>query len=119
MLYLKGGNLLGTTQRIKGVAEVNNMIQVQYLIVRAVLLHPKALQMVDQVETLTTVVLPTSNSATLRINMKSASSLKILLHLLQILLFLSLLHGQAGVTSSRPPYCAPLPPTKSSVRVWH
>ena len=96
------------------------MIQVQYLMVSLVPLHLNALQMVEtHVESHTTVALPTSTSVTLRINLKSASSLEILLHLLQIILFLRLLHGQAGVTSSRPPYCAPLPPTKSSVRVWH
>ena len=97
------------------MAEVINMIQVQYLMVILVPLHLNTLQMVEtQVESHTTVALPTSTSATLRINLKSASSLEIPL---QIILFLKLLHGLAGITSSRPLSCAPLPPTESSLRV--
>ena len=121
ILQLRGKNLLGTNQTIKGVAGVNIMVQVQYLMARLVPLHLKALNMVDQMELLTIAALPTSNSAILRIILKSVTSLVILLHLLQIILFLRLLHGQAGVTFSRPLYCAPLPPTttKSSLRLWH
>ena len=94
---------------------VNNMIQVPYLMVSLVPRHLNALQMEEtQVESHTTVALPTSTSATHRINQKSASNLEILL---QIILSLKLLHGLVGVTSSRLLSCAPLPPTKSSLRV--